>query len=164
MPASLPPASTIPVIPRPFCVISSNASLRLAVSSTQGILSLPCIMSSTCNNKRRPSEPPGCDSAKSSAVNPRCSSSDTASASPITSAAVVLEVGASPNGHASFSTLTSRCASAASARVESTFPVSATSGAPRRLISGRMVRISVVSPELDNASTTSLLVIMPMSP
>jgi len=55
--------------------------------------------------------------------------------------AVVLAVGASPRGQAF-----------------------AISGTPRRLISGRMVRISSVSPELEMASTASLAVIMPRSP
>jgi hypothetical protein len=40
----------------------------------------------------------------------------------------------------------------------------AISGTPRRLISGRMVRISGVSPEFEIASTTSVAVIIPRSP
>ena len=80
------------------------------------------------------------------------------------SAAVVLAVGASPSGQASRATLTSRVTSAARPRVESGLPVMAIRGTPRRLISGRMVRISGVSPELDRASTTSRGVIMPRSP
>ena len=80
------------------------------------------------------------------------------------SVAVVLEVGASPSGQASWETLTSICTSAFFASVEAGLPVRAISGTPSRLSNGSRVRISSVSPELDNASTTSRAVIMPMSP
>jgi len=87
-----------------------------------------------------------------------------ASASPITNATVVLDVGASPNGQASFLTLTLIVASAHNESVESIRPLIVINGTPSRLINGNMVRISAVSPELDNARTTSLSVIIPKSP
>ena len=78
--------------------------------------------------------------------------------------AVVLEVGASPRGQASAATLTSMQTLASRASVEPCRPVRAIRGTPRRLMMGRMVRISAVSPELDSARTTSWGVIMPRSP
>ena len=66
-----------------------------------------CIISSTRNNRRLPKIPPGCDKAKSFSLNPRVSNNAIDIASPIANVAVVLEVGAKPSGHASFSTLTS---------------------------------------------------------
>ena len=87
-----------------------------------------------------------------------------ASASPIASAAVVLAVGARPSGQASCSTLTSMFTSASLARRELSLPVSVTKGIPRRLMIGRIVRISSVSPEFDSAITMSDSVIIPRSP
>src|SRR5690606_40753235 len=60
------------------------------------------------------------------------SSSATARASPMTSVAVVLEVGASPSGHASRSTDTSRLTAAWRAIVDPALPVIVISGAPIR--------------------------------
>ncbi len=76
-----------------------------------------------CSSRRRPSAPAGCERAKSSAVKPRASSSATASASPSTSAVVVLEVGARPSGQASSGALASRCTSAIADRREPGRPV-----------------------------------------
>jgi hypothetical protein len=80
------------------------------------------------------------------------------------SAAVVLAVGARSSGQASFSTPTWMLASASLDRVDSGLPVMAISGTWSRLMIGRMVMISPVSPEFDRASTTSVDVIMPRSP
>ena len=80
------------------------------------------------------------------------------------SAAVVLVVGARFRGQASAGTLTSRWTRPSRASVEAGFPVIETSGTPMRRMSGRMVRISAVSPEFDRASTASSRVIMPRSP
>ena len=129
-----------------------------------GTCSPVCMMSLMRSNSLRPSEPAGCERAKSSAVKPRASSSAMASASPITSVAVVLEVGARFSGQASTGTLTSRCTSAMRASEEFGLPLIATSGTPWRLISGRMASSSSVSPELLSARTTSFSVIMPRSP
>ena len=71
--------------------------------------------SATRVSSRRPSEPPGCERAKSSTEKPRASSTARASASPSASAAVVLAVGARPSGQASVSTAASRCTSDACA-------------------------------------------------
>ena len=122
------------------------------------------MMSLTRVSKRRPSAPPGCERAKSSALNPRASSSATASASPSASCAVVLAVGARLSGQASFSTPLSSTTSAWRARVERGWPVIATSGAPRRFTSGTMAASSSLSPRLEMASTTSTALIMPRSP
>ena len=79
--------------------------------------------SSTCNNKRRPKLPPGCDRAKSSSVKPRASSNATANASPIASVAVVLAVGREIQRAASLGTLTSSTTSAARPSVDCGLPV-----------------------------------------
>ena len=81
----------------------------------------------------------------------------------IARAAVVLAVGARPSGQASAGTdiqMRRPCRPAGTNRCRSW----RSSGMPWRRISGRMVRSSSVSPELDSASTTSLCVIMPRSP
>ena len=77
---------------------------------------------------------------------------------------MVLAVGARLSGQASLSTEASRCASASRAKVEAGLPVIAISLAPRRLINCTMLTISLLSPELDSASTTSSCAIMPRSP
>ena len=82
----------------------------------------------------------------------------------MTSAAVVLEVGAKPNGQASCATDTFKCTVAKLANVDVVLPVNAMSGMPKRLIKGKIATISCVSPELDNANTTSCMVIIPKSP
>ena len=158
------PASTTAAMPRPLCVISTSVSETLADSRTRGTAWPVCMMSAMWISRRRPSEPAGCERAKSSAVKPRASSNATASASPITSAAVVLAVGARPSGHASSETLTSTCTSARRASVEPGLPVSAMSGTPWRRIVGTIISSSSVSPELDSAMTMSSGVIMPRSP
>ncbi|MNC93705.1 hypothetical protein D3C83_103960 [compost metagenome] len=83
------------------------ASVTVAVAGTCGISAPLCMRSEMRITSRRPSRPAGCERAKSSRVKPRDSSNATASASPMTSAAVVLEVGARPSGQASFATDTS---------------------------------------------------------
>ena len=87
-----------------------------------------------------------------------------ASASPITSAAVVLEVGARFSGHASSATETKRCASDARPSVEFASPVMLINGVPRRWIRGSSKTISAEVPLFDKARTTSLDVSMPRSP
>ena len=82
----------------------------------------------------RPSAPPGCERAKSSAPKPRASRQATASASPSASIAVVEDVGARFSGQASLATRQSRCTSAYLASVELGLPVIAISGVPSRLI------------------------------
>ena len=70
-----------------------------------------------------------------------------ASASPMARAAVVEAVGARPSGQASSRMETSRCTSAAAARVERGAPVMARSGDAQPLArSGIRARISSVSP------------------
>ena len=87
-----------------------------------------------------------------------------AKASPITSAAVVLDVGAKPKGQASFSMLALMLASERVASVEAGFPVIDSKGTPNRLIMGRMLMISPVSPEFERAKATSFSLIIPRSP
>ena len=120
--------------------------------------------SPTWVSRRRPSAPPGCERAKSSAAKPRASSRATASASPSASAAVVLAVGARFSGQASSATAASRWASAWRASGESDLPVIAIRRAPWRLTSGTIISSSSLEPEFDSASTTSSGVIMPRSP
>src|SRR5699024_8424044 len=73
MPARRPSASITPVMPSPLEVISSSASRTLAWLSTSGISAPLCMMSATVSNNLRPSMPPGCERAKSSAVKARAS-------------------------------------------------------------------------------------------
>ncbi len=157
-------SSTITVRPRFLRVISSSASRSEASRVTWGISSPLCIMSLTCSSSLRPSAPPGCDSAKSSCVKPRASSSATASASPITSVAVVLEVGASPSGQASCGTFTHKCTSAARPMALSGRLVRQISCTFCRLSTGISARISPDSPLFEMAITTSLVLTMPRSP
>ena len=134
------------------------------VAKTQGTKWSLCIMSAMRNSSFRPSVPPGCEKAKSSALKPRASRSAIAIASPRTSVTVVLVVGARFSGHASRVTPMSRLAVAACASVDRGSPVMLISGMPKRLISGSKVMISDVFPELEIAMTTSSRVIMPRSP
>ena len=164
MPSSCRSSDAMVVIPSPFWVISTIASASTAVGVIVG-MSLPLnITSATRSNNLLPSAPPGWEKANSSAVKPRASRIAIATASPMTSAAVVLDVGARFNGQASVSTEASRRTSAACASSEVSLPVMLISGMPRRLIRGNSVRISCVLPLLDRAITQSLAVIMPMSP
>ena len=155
---------TTAVMPSFLAVISNTASRTNAVSATDGISAPACMMSNTRNNSRRPSLPPGCDRAKSSRVKPRASNKATAKASPMTNAAVVLDVGAKPNVQASSRTPMWMWTSACRASVEAGFPVMPTKAAPMRLMTGKIVNISAFSPELDKAMTTSFEVIIPKSP
>ena len=151
-------------MPRPFAVISYSASIRTAEAGTFGI-SLPLTMTSlTRSNSCRPSAPPGCEKANSSAVKPLASSTAMAKASPITSAAVVLAVGARFRGQASVLMAASRWTSDAPASSEVASPVMLMSVTLSLLISGNNVRISLVPPLLDSARTQSLRVIIPISP
>ncbi|MNV76691.1 hypothetical protein D3C71_1700610 [compost metagenome] len=77
---------------------------------------------------------------------------------------MVLAVGARLSGQASCATLPSRCTSANRASSDCGLPVIATSLAPMRRATGRMVSNSWPAPEYDRAITTSSFVIMPRSP
>ena len=156
--------STTVVMPRPLALISSRASDSDVAALTRGIAAPRRMTSSTFKSNLRPRAPPGWAKAKSSAVKPRASSSAMARASPITSAVVVLEVGARPSGQASTSTPVCRWASEAWARVDNGAPVMLTSGTPRRFSRGMRVSTSGVAPLLDSASTQSAAVIIPISP
>ena len=134
-------------MPRRLRLISISAWLRLASSGTLGRSAPLCITSVMCSSRRRPRLPAGCERAKSSAVKPRASSRATASASPIASEAVVLEVGARASGQASWSTFTSRCTSAALARLDWGRPVIEIRGLPWRLSTGSSISTSSDSPE-----------------
>jgi hypothetical protein len=87
-----------------------------------------------------------------------------ARASPMASAAVVLDVGARFIGQASSATPTSRITSACRASVEVGLPVRRMSCTPSRLMAGSTARTSSVSPELDRARMRSSFATMPMSP
>ena len=134
-------------MPRCLRVISTSAVVRPTSGATRGTSSPVCITSLIRSSRRRPRLPAGCERAKSSEVNPRASSKAMASASPSTSAAVVLVVGARPSGQASQLMLPSRCTSACRASEEPGLPVIAISGIPSRLSVGRMNSTSSVSPE-----------------
>ena len=142
---------------------SIRPSARVVSARTLGTCP-PIRITSLTNKRRRPRVPAGWERAKSSSVKPRALSRATASASPIANAAVVLAVGARFKGQASAGTPMSRCTVAMRASADCEFPVKAIKGTPNRLMTGRMVRISLVSPEFDSASTASSRVIMPTSP
>ena len=105
------------------------------------------MMSPTFTSMARPIAPLGCRRAKSCALNPRASITAIARASPITSVAVVLDVGARLNGHASFGTRQPRTASACVANVDFGAPVNAMIPTPNRLIAGSRWMSSSDSPE-----------------
>ena len=136
----------------------------MAAGATRGTASPLRMTSLTWVSSLRPSAPPGCERAKSSAPKPRASSRATASASPSAICAVVLAVGARLSGQASFSTPLSSTMSAWRAREDSRPPVIAMSGTPWRLTIGRMAASSSLSPLLEMASTMSTVLIMPRSP
>ena len=119
---------------------------------------------STFSSRRRPSAPPGWNIAKSWLVKLRSAIRAMAMASPMASVAVVLAVGASPRGHASRSTLMSMKWSLNLPSCDSRRPHIATIVAPMRRMIGRMLTISVDSPLLEMAMTTSFSVTMPRSP
>ncbi len=164
MPSSAPLPSTTADAPSPLALISRIRALRATSGATCGKSAPLRITSLTWVSSLRPSAPPGCERAKSSALKPRASSSATASASPKASCAVVLAVGARLSGQASLSTLLSSVTPECRASVDCRPPVMATSGTPRRLSTGRMAVSSSLSPLLEIASTTSAAVIMPRSP
>src|SRR5471032_907464 len=146
-PIGLPAASTTAVMPMPFWVISSSASVRRTSAATDGTASPLRMTSRTWVSRRRPSAPPGCERAKSSSLKPRRSSSATASASPSASVTVVDAVGARFSVQASLATETSRCTSASFARLELGLPVIEIRVLPMRLTTGRMAISSALSPE-----------------
>ena len=88
----------------------------------------------------------------------------TARASPIARSAVVLAVGASPRGQASFSTPTSITISLYRAKVDLRFPVKAITLHPILRMLGTSKFSSSVSPLLERASNTSSGLTMPRSP
>ena len=104
IPAILFCLSITETAPRPFSVIIKSASLTVLPTLTIGFSSSTCITSPTVSSSLRPSAPPGWNIAKSFEVKLRFSISAIAIASPIANVAVVEAVGASPNGHASWST------------------------------------------------------------
>ena len=164
IPSKCPFASITVDMPRPLAEISISASASEVSVDTLGT-SLPVTSTSlTRVSSRRPKAPPGWVNAKSSAVNPLCSRSAIASASPMTRFAVVLAVGARSRGQASSGTPIFRCTSAAVANVELALPVIATIGIPSRFNSGRRAVISLVVPLLLISSAASDRVTIPISP
>ena len=129
-----------------------------------GMCSPVIITSDTLTFSRSPRLPPGWFLRKSLSLNFLRLSKTTARASPIARAAVVLAVGASPRGHASFGTATFKTASARLAMVDSEPPVIAIIETFLffRLLSSRFN--SAVSPLYEMARTTSLGSTMPRSP
>ena len=132
-PTSLPTLSITVVMPMPLSLISNNASASLTFSVTRGISSPDFMMSCTLSRSCLPKVPPGCEKAKSSAVKPRASSKAMASASPITSAVVVLDVGARSRGQASISTPVLRWTSEDCPSADCALPVILTRGMPSLL-------------------------------
>ena len=152
------------VAPRPLALISRMTSLSVACGRTAGAASPARITSATVVSSLRPSEPPGCDRAKSSVRKPRASSKATASASPRAICTVVLAVGARLSGQASFSTPLLSTIDACCAKLDCGLPVMAISATPWRLSTGSTRASSSLSPLLLIASTTSAVVTMPRSP
>ena len=118
----------------------------------------------TCNNKRLPNAPAGCERAKSSAVKPRASSSATAKASPKANVAVVLDVGAKPKGHASVILPKVNATSAFCGIGPDASPLMVIKGTCKCLIKGISIIISSLLPELEIAINTSPRMSMPKSP
>ena len=104
-------------------------------------------MSRTRTSSVRPIAPPGWSLAKSSRPKPDARSSAIAIASPRASVAVVLAVGATPNGQASRGTAHGSTSCERRASVLSGLPVIARIGTPRRRTAGTRFFISSDSPE-----------------
>ena len=105
-PANLPLLLTTLTLPDLASLIINNASRTGMVWCAIGLREPLRIMSPTRKSNARPMAPLGCRWAKSDFLKPRASSTAIESASPITSEAVVLAVGAMLNGQASFGTFT----------------------------------------------------------
>src|ERR1700686_819628 len=137
MPTSLPSASTTlaaPGLPS-VRVITAAVSRRVVSSRTVGFMA-PVRITSRTRQRRCPRVPPGSSSANCSRENPRWCKSVMASASPMASSAMVLVVGASPNGQASGLGPISSTTSAARASELCASEVSAMTGTPIRLSAG----------------------------
>ena len=114
---------------RPGRDISRIASITDVLSKTIAVCVASRITSPTVTSMR-PIEPPGWNSAKSSRLNLRRRATAIASASPIASIAVVLDVGARPTGHASSTVPTGSATSATCASGVPAEHVTAISAAP----------------------------------
>ena len=163
MPASIPSPSTTPTQPKRFWLISARVASIRAPTAASGIASPTCMRSRT-RVRLAPSEPPGWNFRKSSAVKPRRSSKAIASASPSASCTSDEVVGASPCGQASSILGRISATSAARASVESPREVTAMSGRRKRREYSTMLRSSGVSPDHESAMTASSPPIMPRSP
>ncbi len=148
------PFSITAVTPSLFSDISTMTSLTEAEGETAGFWAW-CNISATRNSSFLPNAPPGWYFAKFSAENPRSSIRLTASASPMTSCAVVLLVGARLIGSASESTVVFRMQLAFLAKKDVMLPVIAISGFPKFRISGTSTLISGELPLLEMQITTS---------
>ena len=97
------------VVGCPLSVVGSEVEARVSGAGVGGVAvdALEGVGSSVFASVVSPVDCNPSSVAKSFSVKPRCSKTAIANASPITNAAVVLEVGARPSGQASFSTLTS---------------------------------------------------------
>ena len=152
------------VKPRRLLEISYR-TLFIAVSGdTFGSSSPVCIKCFTCNNKRLPKAPAGCERAKSSEVNPRASNNATANASPKAKVAVVLDVGARPKGHASWILPNVSATSAFCGIGPRSSPLMVIKGTPKYLIKGISIMISSLLPEFEIAISTSPATNIPKSP
>src|SRR5574343_1493151 len=156
MPMTALVGSMIATRPSPPRDMATMASVMAVVGATAGTLSPARMTSRTWVSRRRPSEPPGCERAKSSGPKPRASSSATAKASPSASAAGVLAVGARLCGQASCAPPASRWISASRASVDDGTPVISMPRAPWRLTAGTIRSSSSDSPELERASRMPL--------
>ena len=164
MPASLLSAVSRMQAPVWAVVIAFRQSFTEAVSGRMAISSPRRMMSLTLVSSARPREPPGWRLAKSRAVEWRASTRAMARASPMTSMAVVLEVGARFSGQASRETPVSSTMSEYLAREEAVLPVMEMMGSSKRLMKGSRASSSEVSPEKDIAMQTSPSWTMPRSP
>ena len=154
MPRTFSFLSTTAAAPRRLLEISEITNFMLASGDTCGF-SFCTYMSFTFKYSFLPSEPPGWNFAKSSGVKPFISSRATVSASPTTSWAVVLEVGARLCGEASESTVERKTMSADFAKKDSVSDTIAISRLLLRFISGIKTLISGVLPLFDMQITTS---------
>ena len=162
MPKIFPSCPTT-VAPKRLWVISMMTRVRLSSGPTSG-RSFLTYRSLTRRYNCLPKAPPGWNFAKSSVEKPRHLININASASPMTSCAVVLLVGARLLGMASSFTVTSSTKSACEAKYDCRLPTIATIVLPLSLIKGTSTLISGVSPLFDKMNTISPSRTMPKSP
>ena len=161
-PTTFPSCSETPSpnLPLLTWIIASPRCMSCGITGSSSVLMTSCAVVRSC----LPSSPPGWNCAKSRGLKCFSCISAIASASPITSCAVVLLVGARFSGQASFFTLVLICIVEYLASSDCGLPLIPIMGMFMWSTIGMNLSSSSVCPLLLIASTTSSEVITPRSP